>query len=108
MPQCIEYMGDFMNCSITELCEKDVVEIKSGNMLGRVSDVEFCPEDGRITALIIYGRQKMFGLGKGEEDIKISWDNISVIGADTILVTCEVRHHCERPKNNPLKGIFNQ
>lgn len=95
-----------MNCSITELCEKDVIEIKSGDMLGRVGDVEFCPEDGKITALIIYGRQKMFGIGKGDDDIKIPWENISVIGADTILVCCEIKRRPERPKNNPLKGLF--
>lgn len=97
-----------MNCSITELCEKDVVEIKSGNMLGKVCDVEFCPDNGTITALIIYGKQKMFGFGKSNDDIRINWGDISVIGEDTILVCCEVPHCSERAKTNPLKGIFNQ
>ncbi len=97
-----------MNCSITQLCEKDVIDIKSGNMLGKVSDVEFCPEDGRITALIIYGRQKMFGFGKGDEDIRINWCDISVIGEDTILVCCDAPKRAEKQKNNPLKSIFNQ
>lgn len=97
-----------MPCSITELCEKDVIDIKNGNLLGKVCDVEFCSEDGRITALIIYGKQKFFGLGKEEEDIKISWCNIVVIGKDTILVNCELPHHSSGRKNNPFRGIFNQ
>ena len=97
-----------MSCCITELCEKDVIDMKSGNLLGKVCDVGFCPEDGKITALIIYGRQKLFGFGKGEEDIKIAWSDISVIGADTILVCCNVPPRPHRAKTNPLQSIFNQ
>lgn len=97
-----------MNCSITRLCEKDVIEIKSGNMLGKVCDVEFCPENGQITALIIYGKQKMFGFGKANDDIKINWQDISVIGEDTILVCCDIPHCSEKQKNGSLRSIFNQ
>ena len=96
-----------MQCSITQLCEKDIIEVKSGNLLGKVSDVEFCPEDGRITALIIFGKQKLFGMGKPDEDIRIPWNNISVIGDDAILVCCEVCREPKRSKQNPLKSIFN-
>ena len=97
-----------MSCRITELCEKDVINIQNGDLLGKVNDVEFRPEDGKITALIIYGKLKFFGLGKGNEDIKIPWCDIAVIGEDTILVRCAPPRQTEHRKNNPLQGIFSQ
>ncbi|MBR1811961.1 MAG: YlmC/YmxH family sporulation protein [Clostridia bacterium] len=96
-----------MNCSITELCEKDVIEITGGTVLGRISDIEFDPQSGRITNLIIFGRQKMFGFGKTNDDIRFTWQDISVIGDDTILICCEIKPHREKPKGNPVKSLFN-
>ncbi|MBQ6164379.1 MAG: YlmC/YmxH family sporulation protein [Clostridia bacterium] len=96
-----------MNCSITELCEKNVVEIGTGDLLGRIGDIEFDTETGAITCLVIFSRQKMLGFGKSEGDIRFSWKDISVIGEDTILICCEVKPQVRKPpKPGGLKGIF--
>lgn len=98
-----------MSCSITELSEKDVIEIGSGTVLGRIGDIEFDPKTGRITCMVIFGRQKMFGVGKTEEDIRFTWEDISVIGEETILILCPSLPPRSRPqKKNPFKNALGQ
>ena len=75
-----------MKCSVTSVCNKDVISITTGMKLGCVGDVEFDSETGKITSLIIPIKQGFLSLpGKGE-DIRIGWCDIEVIGDDTILV----------------------
>ena len=96
-----------MNCSITELGEKNVIEIGTGNFLGKVGDVEFDTETGAITCLVIYGKQKMLGFGKSEGDIRFSWKDISVIGDDAILICCDAPPVKKKePKPGGIRGIF--
>ena len=75
-----------MKCSISSLCDKDVISIESGRNVGTVSDVEFDTCTGCITALIICGKQGFFGLVGKTEDIRINWSDIEVIGNDSILI----------------------
>ena len=75
-----------MNCCITDMREKEVINLKDGCRLGNVCDVEFDTCTGCITAIIICGRQGFFGTFGKTEDIKIDWCSIEVIGDDTILV----------------------
>lgn len=87
---------------IEELCRKDVINIQDGCRLGNVCDVEIDPADGRVVALVIYGRSKFFGLFGRCEDIVIPWCNIQKIGNDTILVCIE--YQCRR--RNKQKSLF--
>ncbi len=75
-----------MNCYITELNEKEVINICDGTRLGNVCDVEVDTCTGCLVSIIIYGKGKCFGLLGREEDIRICWNEIKVIGDDTILV----------------------
>jgi YlmC/YmxH family sporulation protein len=75
-------------CSTDSFQEKEVVNVSDGRKLGYVTDLEFCVEDGRITALIVGGECGIFGLGHSEE-ILIPWCNIKRIGEDVILVEAE-------------------
>lgn len=78
-----------MLCRIDELKNKQVVCVKNGCVLGLVSDIELDTQSGRLTAIIIFGNYKLFGLlGRGE-DIVIPWEDIKVIGNETILVDTE-------------------
>ncbi len=91
-----------MCCRITDLREKEVINIKDGCRLGCVCDVEVDTGCGKVVSLIIFGRGIFFGLFGRNDDIVICWDDIQVIGDDTILVCFE---------KNPLrskkrKGIF--
>lgn len=83
--------------SLSLLCQKDVICITTGQNIGRVDDIEFCRENARVEYLVIFGRPKLFGLlGRGQ-DIRIAWENVVVIGQDTVLVNnCEI----EEPKKN--------
>ena len=50
-------------------------------------DVEIDTKNAKLVAIIIFGRPKCFGLFGREEDIVILWNNIELIGEDTIIVT---------------------
>ncbi len=78
-----------MTCRIDELKNKQIVCVKDGCVLGFVSDVELDTEKGNLTSLIIFGKLKFFGILGREEDIVIPWDEILVIGPETILVSTD-------------------
>lgn len=81
-----------MLCKIDDLRNKQVVCVKDGCVLGFVSDIEMDTENGSLTSIIIFGRLRFFGLLGREEDIVIPWDDINVIGSETILVNTEPPH----------------
>jgi YlmC/YmxH family sporulation protein len=93
--------GGFM-CRIEELCRKDVINVKDGCRLGFIDDVEIDVCDGRVVAIVIFGRARFFGLFGREEDIVIPWCSIQKIGEDTILVCFEpeIQTRCR-----PRKGF---
>ena len=75
-----------MNCCITELRCKEVINKANGCRLGFVSDVEVDSCCGRVVALIVLGRPKYWGICGRRERIRVRWEDIDVIGNDTILV----------------------
>ncbi len=93
-----------MNCCITDLRCKEVINVKTGCRLGPVSDVEIDTCSGCVVSVIIWGRGKCFGLLGREEDIKICWKDIEVIGDDTILVCADTQEYSFKPEGR--KGLF--
>lgn len=65
---------------------KEVIDIRSGRRLGELIDVEVDDRDGRITAIVIPGPSKMWGLLGGGPDVVIPWSKIKKVGPDCILV----------------------
>ena len=49
-------------CRVSDLRQKEVINIKDGSRLGYVDDVEFEVASGQIIAIIIYGQSRFFGL----------------------------------------------
>ena len=92
-----------MCCRMTEFKNKQVVCIKNGCVLGYVSDVEIDTTNGTLRAIVIFGRFKVFGLLVREEDIVIPWNEISVIGKETILVNTDPEIYVNYFKNNRFK-----
>ncbi len=93
-----------MNCSLSQLRDKEVINSKNGCRIGYVDDLEVNTRDARICALIIYGRLKLFGLLGRKDDCVIPWDRIELIGEDTILVCSEGEfRHSRRKKNHFFK-----
>ena len=73
-------------CSVTQLRDKEVISTKSGCRVGFVSDVEISTKEGRLCAILVYGRRPRGSLFGKEQEIRIPWEDIEVIGEDTILV----------------------
>ncbi|MBQ4297331.1 MAG: YlmC/YmxH family sporulation protein [Clostridia bacterium] len=76
MPRCT---------TLSQLREKEVINVCDGRRLGQVCDLEFDTDSGRITALMIGAPKGFFGWGK-EETVVVPWQQIQRIGADIILV----------------------
>ncbi len=95
-------VGGYMKVRIDDFRNKQVVSVKNGSVLGFVSDVEFDTESGKILSLVIPGRSRFFGLFGREDDTIIAWNEIEVIGSETVLVTSDVLSF---PRNSK-KGIF--
>jgi len=75
-----------MYCRIEELKHKQVVCMETGDVLGFVSDIEFDSKNGKISAIVIFGKSRLLGLFGKYEDIVIPWESISVIGEETVLI----------------------
>ena len=71
---------------ISELKQREVININDGRRLGIVYDVEIDMEEGRIDALVIPGTGRILGLFSKESDIVVNWADIKKIGADVILI----------------------
>ena len=76
-----------MHCCVTQLRAKDVICRADGRRIGNICDVELDTCTGQITAVILYGRGRCFGLLGHEEDVRIRWEDIEIIGEDAVIVT---------------------
>ena len=99
-----------MNCCVTDLREKEIINLKDGCRLGSVCDIEIDTCTGRVLALIVFGKSKFMGFGGRQEDIRIAWEDIEVIGDDTILVRFDCPESCKQTpkKKNALDSLFRQ
>ena len=75
-----------MLCRTTDMRNKEVICKNNGVRLGCVDDVEIDTCSAKLVSIVIFGRLKCFGLFGRCDDIVIGWENICLIGEDTILV----------------------
>jgi len=75
-----------MQCRIRDLRSKEVINICDGCRLGYVSDTEIKLPEGQVTAIIVQGPCRFFGLFGRGEDYYIPWECIQRIGDDIILI----------------------
>lgn len=78
---------------MSELREKEVINICDGERLGNVCDVDFEIKTGRICNLIIPSPCKVLGILGRDQEYIISYEQIQRIGTDVILVEAE-REKC--------------
>lgn len=71
---------------ITELRDKEIIDVSGGARYGYVGDLEVDLESGRVLALVVPGRLRLFGLLGREEDRYIPWSSVKRFGEDIILV----------------------
>lgn len=98
-----------MLCRITDMHDKEVINICDGMRLGCVDDVEVDTCTAQLVSIVIFGRSKFLGLLGHEDDIVIGWKEIEVIGEQTILVNHPLPlcpPDLRRRKGSILQGIF--
>ncbi len=78
-----------MKCTLSEMHNKEIINIKNGARLGYVDDIEFETETASVKSLIVYGRTRFFGFLGREDDLVITCDEIEVVGDDTILISAD-------------------
>ena len=75
-----------MGSRITQMRYKEVVDIQSGSRYGGVGDLEIDLETGRVCALVVPGRLRLFGLLGRERERVFPWSAVRCFGEDIILV----------------------
>ena len=75
-----------MECRVSELRYKEIINVSDGSRYGWVGDVEVDLESGQVRALVVPGRLRLFGLLGREGDRVFPWEAVRRFGADTILV----------------------
>ena len=89
-----------MCCRVIELRNKQVVSVRDGSVIGFIYDIEIDTKNGNVCSVVILGKPRFFGIFGREEDIVIPWENIEVIGEETVLVSFEV------PSVQKYKKVF--
>lgn len=98
-----------MIARITDMHDKEVINICDGTRLGYVDDIEVDTCTAQIVSIVIFGRNKCMGLLGREADIVIHWKDIEVIGEETVLVNFQCPPDCGcGSKRGPqiLGGLF--
>lgn len=75
-----------METRIGELRYKEVIDMADGCRYGYPQDIVVELSTGQMTALVIPGRPRFFGLLGRDEDILIPWSRVRQVGEDIILV----------------------
>ena len=89
-----------MGCRVTDMRCKEVINVKDGQRLGFISDVEVEIPEGQVCALIVPGPCRFFGLFGRKDDFVIPWRCIRRIGEDIVLVEME-KEKCRVPRPKP-------
>ena len=96
-----------MICRITNMHDKEVINVCDGSRLGCVDDVEIDTCSAQLCAIVIHGRPKAMGLMGHEEDLVIPWKQIEIIGEETILVSRPIAEGaCVTKRPSLLGSLF--
>ena len=75
-----------MESTVSELRDKEVIDISGGSRFGYVGDVEVDLVTGQAKALVVPWRLRLFGLLGREKDRVFPWSSVRRFGEDIILV----------------------
>lgn len=75
-----------MECRAADLRLKEVIDVRDGTRYGYIGDVEVDTATGQVSALVVYGRMRWFGLLGREEDRVFPWSTVRRFGEDLVLV----------------------
>ena len=66
---------------------KEVINVKDGAASALCATWRWTPRQPCLTAVVVYGKLRLFGLLGREADFVIPWGDIVLIGEDTVLVS---------------------
>lgn len=95
-----------MDCRVTELRYKEIIDIRDGTRYGCVGDVELDTASGQVKALVVYGRLRLFGLLGREEDAVFPWSAVKRFGEDIILVETDPASRRQAARGRSEHKIF--
>ena len=98
---------DLKTGTFLELAEKDVINLCTGENLGRICDLEIDTGNARVLCVIVPEQGGVWGLGKTNE-IFIPWQKIECIGEDAVLVRmgAEEKTRYTMPKRKLKRNLF--
>ncbi len=99
-----------MQCSLDELRQKEVIDVRTGEKLGYIDDVVLDVDRRTLHGFRIFGRRRLFGLLGREEDIFVPCDGVQLYGKDVLLVQIETMGSSECTKNPAfnIKNFFDR
>ena len=75
---------------LSEMREKEVINIKDGVRIGLIYDFEIDLQNGKVVAVVIPGPGKVLGIFGKNNDLIIEWQDIVRIGTDAILIDIDI------------------
>jgi YlmC/YmxH family sporulation protein len=92
-----------METTFCDLRGKEVINVLDGKRLGRIIDIVFETNCGKILGLVVPSYNKGFNIFKTSDDIFIPFSNVCKIGDDVILVEIFVQNkqNCCGKKQKP-------
>ena len=93
--------------SFLELSDKDVINLCTGEKLGRICDIEINTKDCTVVSIVLPGQGSWMSFGKATETV-IPWCKIECIGEDAILVRLSAEEYscCSVPKRKLNRNFF--
>ncbi|NMB07102.1 MAG: YlmC/YmxH family sporulation protein [Tissierellia bacterium] len=76
---------------LSEMREKEVINIRNGAKIGYIYDFEIDLENGKVLALVLPGPGKVLSIFGKNNNYLIDWKDIVRIGTDAILVNIDVK-----------------
>lgn len=96
-----------MQITTEEMRKKEVINMPDGSFFGFADEAVIDTETRKVSAIIVRGKPKFFGIFGREEDLKIVWDEIETIGKDTILIKTEIKKKNFNENENFIQKILN-
>ena len=75
-----------MSTKISDLLERQIVNIADGKCLGNMKDIELNLKRSMIQSLILPGPGGLRGILQNQGELRIPWQNVVRIGIDVVLI----------------------
>lgn len=86
--------------------DKQVLNIADGALVGYVDDLEFDTEQGKILNLTVRCKVRGFSVFSKEEELIVRWEDIAVIGEDSVLIKYEPMPKPRQKKRRPAAVFY--